>query len=253
MIPVPSHRNNFGLLRLFFALLVIVSHSFDMVDGDNRHTSLFGTLSFGALAVDGFFVISGYLVTQSLANSRSFADYLTKRIRRIYPGFFAAYLVCLAIVAPLAGGDFSAIGLTRWLKLPLHMLFPDQPGVPGAFDGLKFPLLNGAIWTIPYEFRCYLMLAVVWLLFKGSKSAAMWSAAFTALLLIVPAQNIVIITGEAQPMLRFVTVFIAGSLFYVFRDRIRYTNQRAAFSAVMLLILLRTPLADAAFSCSGAI
>jgi peptidoglycan/LPS O-acetylase OafA/YrhL len=82
--------NNFGFLRLLFALLVIVSHSPTLIDGDNSRelwNETFGSFTFGGVAVDGFFLISGYLITKSFESSKTIADYLAKRILRIYPGY----------------------------------------------------------------------------------------------------------------------------------------------------------------------
>ncbi len=53
-----SRLNHFNFLRLMFASLVILPHAFELVDGDRSRellTQLFGTLSFGELAVDGFY------------------------------------------------------------------------------------------------------------------------------------------------------------------------------------------------------
>jgi peptidoglycan/LPS O-acetylase OafA/YrhL len=86
-----SRDNNFGFLRLLFATLVIVSHSPELVDGNRSReilTSLFGTISFGELGVDGFFIISGYLVAKSFTS--------TGRLNCIFQevlGYFG-YLAC---------------------------------------------------------------------------------------------------------------------------------------------------------------
>ena len=63
-----KHNNNFGLLRLVLALLVLLSHSSEVIDGNRSRevlTSIFHTISCGDLAVNGFFLLSGYLIVQS--------------------------------------------------------------------------------------------------------------------------------------------------------------------------------------------
>ena len=100
--------NNFGALRLLFAVLVILSHSSELVDGNPSReilTRIFGTLTFGTFAVDGFFLISGYLVTKSFQGSRSAGEYALKRVLRIYPGYVVAYLLCVFALGPFVGGQ----------------------------------------------------------------------------------------------------------------------------------------------------
>jgi peptidoglycan/LPS O-acetylase OafA/YrhL len=53
--PENNRNNNFGFLRLLFAALVVVSHSPELVDGNTSReilTQIFGTMSFGGIAVD---------------------------------------------------------------------------------------------------------------------------------------------------------------------------------------------------------
>src|SRR5258705_9890366 len=93
--------NNFGLLRLILALLVVFSHSYSLAWGSEDAEPLMrlthGRLGFASLAVNGFFVLSGFLVTHSFLRSRGFFDYLKKRILRIYPGFIAVSLIGVVI------------------------------------------------------------------------------------------------------------------------------------------------------------
>ena len=104
--PIPEgagrtrRNNNFDLLRLALAILVIFSHSYQLVTGGETaeplHAATRGQLSSGLLAVGWFFAISGYLITQSWENSRTLWSYLKKRVYRIYPGF----IVAMAVAAP---------------------------------------------------------------------------------------------------------------------------------------------------------
>ena len=111
--PHPQHRNNVGALRLLLSLLVVLSHAPELLDGDRSRellTGMFGTLSFGELAVDGFFLISGYLVTQSWVATGGGGPYFMRRILRIVPGFLVAYAISLLVFGPFGGGHLEALG-----------------------------------------------------------------------------------------------------------------------------------------------
>jgi peptidoglycan/LPS O-acetylase OafA/YrhL len=106
------HKNAFGFLRLAFASLVIAAHVPEVVDGNARRellTRIFGSMSFGELAVEGFFIISGFLIASSYLNSSSIRSYLVKRVGRIYPAFLVASMLCILVVAPLGGADLRAM------------------------------------------------------------------------------------------------------------------------------------------------
>jgi len=68
-----SRLSNFDTLRLLFAVLVILSHSFSLGRGSSDTEPLSkltrGEVTFGNLGVWAFFCISGYLITQSWTRS----------------------------------------------------------------------------------------------------------------------------------------------------------------------------------------
>jgi peptidoglycan/LPS O-acetylase OafA/YrhL len=93
-----SRNNNFDVLRLFAALLVLWGHSYPLTaDGqdDIFSKSLCGYDAAGGFAVMIFFVISGFLVTKS-ASERTTADYLAARALRILPA-----LACVVLFTSL--------------------------------------------------------------------------------------------------------------------------------------------------------
>jgi peptidoglycan/LPS O-acetylase OafA/YrhL len=158
--PVVQTQNNFDSLRLIFALLVIFSHSFPLLRGSNATEPLSrlsgGQITLGNISVWSFFVISGFLITQSWIRSPSPLRYLKKRIGRIYPGFAVAGLVSALIIVPIAATSttFVPISLQNYL---LNMLQLQPAAVPPVFAHNPSPdVLNGSLWSIPYEFWCYI-------------------------------------------------------------------------------------------------
>ena len=99
-------QNNLDFLRLFFALIVIFSHSFaiskgaDSLDPLARWTR--GESTFGEAAVAFFFIVSGFLISGSWLRSSSASQYLKRRFLRIFPGYICAAAASVFVVAPLS-------------------------------------------------------------------------------------------------------------------------------------------------------
>lgn len=229
-------------------MCVLISHSIELVDGDRSReplTFIFGTLSLGEFGVDGFFLVSGYLITQSFENSASSLSYLWKRILRIYPAFIVSFIVSIAIVGPLSGADLGALQGIGWVKQTAYMLILAAPRLPNAFADVPYPALNGSMWTIPYEFRCYLLVAILGLL--GILRWRTLFGFFWVVLLLISAfftfKNgtytlLSNFTGYPRQTIRLTTLFLSGSAFYIFRDIIVYRNDVAALAAIALIGLL---------------
>ena len=79
--------NGFAITRLVLALAVVVSHAFSVTTGHVADEPLATATGFtlGEHAVNGFFAISGFLVTMSFAR-RGWRDYAISRALRIVPG-----------------------------------------------------------------------------------------------------------------------------------------------------------------------
>jgi len=255
-----GRHNNFGSLRLLFAALVVVSHSPELIDG-TRHRELltmaFGTMSFGELAVDGFFIVSGYLIAKSMVDSRSVLDFMIKRCARIIPGYVVAFWFAVLFIAPWVtnGPVFTPAILGTQVFQTLKLA---TPHIPHVFDGLPVPALNGAMWTIGYEFRCYLAIAALGAIGAlNLRTRPLILAAAIALLAvnIYTAPREPDTSGLVQFIFRsisFGSMFAMGTVFYLFRDRITLSGRGAAISAAALFALMFwDPLAHAAFAIFG--
>src|SRR5215469_16755409 len=101
-----QRENNIDFVRIFLALLVILSHSYPLALGHERTEPFMllsrGQVTGGHIAVDLFFILSGFLISASYERSRSAVSFLRKRVARIYPGVVLLSLVTLVVFAPLA-------------------------------------------------------------------------------------------------------------------------------------------------------
>jgi peptidoglycan/LPS O-acetylase OafA/YrhL len=273
-----SRDNNFSLLRILFAVLVILSHSFDLLDGNGANQPilrLFGTVTFGAIGVDGFFIISGYLITQSYLGS-SKLSYLAKRILRIYPGFIVAFFISAAL-CQLASHQSLLIS-PRYLTHNLaNLLFLEGPDLPNPYPGSHFPAANGSMWTISYEFHCYLLVMLFGLcgVWRRRWPVLALTAALAAAMILLPASAFPVYTeaseaaigagarllqrlrdftiGSLAEDLRLLTMFLAGACAYQLRASIPYTPRLAiAAAAALALLLFFRPIAGPAFAIFGA-
>ncbi len=163
--PIESRQNAIGFLRLLLASFVIYYHCFALSGlQDPSHSILF---EISALAVPGFFFLSGMLITRSFLGSANWRHFLWNRVLRIMPG----YWVCLVVSAFGFGalacyhefGSVSALlrpGVDGPLRYISHnwFLVQRQPSVAGTFAHNPYPLaMNGSLWTLINEFGCYLV------------------------------------------------------------------------------------------------
>lgn len=240
-----GRNNNFNFLRLLFALCVILDHSFELIDGDRHRellTRLFHAMSLGEFAVDSFFILSGYLIVQSWEHKPVLLDFLKNRVLRIYPAFVVASLLSVLIVGPLGAKAALYFGHINALLVLKNILLLRPPETPPVFQGQPFPFVNGPMWTIAYEFRCYLLVALFGICGLLKRRWA-WLSLFIAVFVIFKIHSLREISfwgsyflfGELQYFYRFLPYFFIGGCYYLFRDKIAYKPIWLLISVAILL------------------
>ncbi|HXZ01625.1 MAG TPA: acyltransferase [Stellaceae bacterium] len=162
-----ERRNNFDALRLVAAASVIFSHSFLLSQGREDTEPLMrltgGQAIFGVVGVFVFFVLSGFLVTQSFETTLSPLRFLAKRALRIYPGYAVCLLLCTFALGPLISAlplrDYLAsVGTWDFLLSNLAMNV-EHNGLPGVrFTGFAIGgIVDGPLWSLPCEMVMYLL------------------------------------------------------------------------------------------------
>jgi len=245
-------QNRFGVVRLILASAVILSHAFPLSLGQGVPDPLqasTGHVTIGDLAVNCFFVISGYLVSQSLARSRSVAGYLAKRIRRIYPGFAVAVLISLAIGLACGGAWRAESDL---LPLALSLATLRQPVMTAAFAGNAYSVPNGSLWTIQYEFFCYL-LPVAFLLVRLDDRRWVIAAASVALLLAADFNPrwAGLMLSPLYNLLRLTGMFLAGMALRLWIDPARLKPRHAAIAGALATAMMWSPVPNLLIGWAG--
>ena len=241
-----SRENNFNFIRFVLASLVVLAHSFAL-PGFGRYEPIYllshHQIDGGALAVDIFFIISGFLVMSSWQHSKSTVDYFRKRILRIHPGFIANVLICALVIGPIGTVNttdyFHALHPLRFVYNTIQLKLE----LPLTFGNLKYNSVNGSLWTIRNEFLCYVMIAMFGIL-KLYKLRALFPLMLLSMLSLLSVQNyhsgplfhvrILPIVGELEMWPHYLAEYLSGVCFYLYRDRIPFSRNWAAYSGIVI-------------------
>jgi len=161
-------ENNFDFLRFSFALLVVISHSYPLSGSDLSTQWLLkltnSQIEFSSLGLNGFFILSGYLIFQSLDRSKNVIVFYWKRILRLFPGLFVV-LVLTILLAPFVYESSIPYLNNRavYTYIPRNIsLFNLQYNIENIFKNNPYRYaINGSLWTICYEFSFYVLLSVL--------------------------------------------------------------------------------------------
>ncbi len=226
-----GRNNNFNLIRFVAASLVIMFHGFAVAPTPGAVEPVYwltrGRDDGGSISVLVFFIISGFLVTKSFVDhGRRLAAFLGARLLRIFPALWVAVpftIIVSSFASPVPWGAYLTHPQT--LKYWLHnsFLWDLQFSLPGAF--LHNPLarnVNGSLWTLPTEFRMYLMCAGLGLLglyFSRSVFNA-FLLTFLSVAWMTRVEALPLAYGSLSAA-QWMIAFLAGMFFYINRDEIR--------------------------------
>jgi len=183
------------------------------------------------IAVGGFFVLSGYLITASYLKTKSVFRFLWKRFLRVFPGYWFCLLVSAFILGPFAF-FIQEKNLVNYFNFQSNspfsyiyknfFLFQIQNNIANSFSHnfIQFHF-NDSLWTLFYEFICYLSLVFLGTLGIFKKPKKIILGIFIILWLTF---NLFFTRANMSyyPFITFklFTYFYMGAVFYLFRDQI---------------------------------
>jgi peptidoglycan/LPS O-acetylase OafA/YrhL len=258
-------RNNaLNAWRLTLATGVILWHSFLLTGHHLSYPPVHQLLR--EAWVDGFFAVSGFLITASWLSNPRLRTYFAARGLRILPGLWACLIITAFVIAPIGvaiqGGPASRLLLS---SAPIEYVLKNsaiawlQPDVGGTPHGVPWQHgWDAPLWTLIWEVFCYIAVAGLgvaglltrrWFIPAALALALYWSAVAPPWSIFnenpPAAQPDVDVAAVAQALenagARFSVMFLAGAFLYQFRNVIPARWSLVAASAVVVLAASMLP------------
>jgi peptidoglycan/LPS O-acetylase OafA/YrhL len=228
--------NNFDLLRMGFAYCVVFTHIRELYGADTGfflfHSSLLG--------VDGFFMLSGFLIFRSWQNQPSVPGYALKRFFRVFPAYFVVVLLQCVVMMALQWGDTGFGDAAGYLAANAVFLNFLKPAIGSLFADLRVDAVNGALWTLKIETAFYTLMPVAIVLSRSRLPVVL----FAAVILSFVYYAVMFDMDQfrlAQQLPGKLRLFAAGMLLAIYGHRISGWTYAAAFAAAATVLC--TPLA----------
>lgn len=213
-----------------------------------------GRQTLGTLAVQCFFVLSGFLIPRSYAHSRSLFRFLWHRLLRIMPAFWVCLLVTAVIFGPLHYFTLNHsldLYFTTWNRGPWQYVSSNAQLAMNQYDIFSMPLavpyphaFDGALWSLVYEWRCYIIVAALGVVGAWRRIPALGVIAAAVLIALplvpaaAPALGRVPYMADGL-MLGLVPYFFAGALLFALQRFVPLDRWIATFACLLVLASLR--------------
>ncbi|GAA0136354.1 acyltransferase [Paenibacillus sp. YSY-4.3] len=219
-------------LRGWLAISVVIFHIYgsSILEGYLReyprsHWSYFINYA-GPISVNLFFVISGYLITQTLLRHGTVRKFALNRILRIYPVFLLIHILIFAAGPWIGYKWMDNIGFASYT---VHF-FSNLLLLPGVFP---LPIAQIVAWSLSYEMAFYLMAGLIYIIYRRKSLPVFVKSILLGIMLLVSAMLI-----YYHPDMLFFVVGIASYFTESFLRRV-YPYRRALYlNGIILFGLL---------------
>ena len=247
-------KNNFDLVRLAAALLVVYGHAYAIMP-PQTYEDVMKVIGFAPAHRVGlymFFLVSGFLVTRAIEARRDYRFFIKSRLLRLVPGLCVSAVVTLALVAPYS--SWHIVNTSHWRDAMLYVianstLFSPIAGVDGfgIFQNNPLPnVINGSLWSIALEARLYFLLLLLHASGALTSSGKIKTATYTLIAIGLFAKSEWLGLRPDSVHLTCAAYFYAGSLSYQLKHYIPTSPIVPAtlFMSCLTIVLLSAQVPD---------
>ncbi|MCV7409165.1 acyltransferase [Mycobacterium florentinum] len=235
--------NALNLFRLGLAAEVMLFHSWP-ITGHMPPQALLQLLF--SVGVDGFFAISGFLITASWLRDPKVRDYLTARALRILPGLYVCLIVTAFAFAPVSvavqGGSAAKLLQSsapyEYVLKNATLISVLQFDVAGTPRNVPSPgAWNASLWSLIWEVLCYIAIAVIGIIGLANRR---WLSPVILVAAVIAAAMLPPLTFPGawtipQLAARSAIMFAAGAVMFQWKDVIPARWSLVAASVVIVV------------------
>lgn len=238
---ISSRENNLNIIRLFAVFMVLFSHAF-ILSGSKEPVALFYKGSYGTLGLNIFFVMSGFLITQSYLKTKNPIRFIWSRVLRIYPALFCVVLMSAFILGPLVTTlppDKYFTNSRTYSYILTLTLFIGPNRLPGVFFDNSFAAaINGSLWMLKYLVAFYAFVLLLGITKMLERKSFIVMIFFLCLILnhFNVGKSLYLLMFGVDETIRLFLYFGLGMMAYCYRDLIPISTLYFAFCVLILTV-----------------
>ncbi len=228
---VNTARNNFDLIRLLAASLVVIGHAHELFKPPSIAPldHLLWWLAFFP-GVPVFFTVSGFLIYWSFErNADNITGFFKNRFLRIYPGLWVCFAITIVLLAGFRQISLATLGRVDFWGWVARQVTFFQFGTPDILRHWGDGQVNRSLWTISIELQFYALLPLIYYVLQrfGKQWMIGWAILFAGSIGVyvlqsqLPKGNIVHDIKELS-VSSCLFNFLYGIAFYKCWDRIKF-------------------------------
>ncbi len=237
-------NNNFDLLRLIAALSILLIHTTEHLlqsHGFKLEGILQESISISnqILGVPIFFLISGYLISMSYEKNPHIKEYTKNRILRIFPGLYVNILLGIIILSYFGFVQFNA-DFFKWLLAQLTLF---QFYNPDMFRDFGVGVINGSLWTISIELTFYILVPIIFFLYKKNRVIIAMLLVFSFILWMYnleSSKEMILNKLIHVSIFPYLFLFFIGGFFYKHYKKLSpYINDKFIYWFILYLLFMQ--------------